>query len=333
MKILIADDDNLSRHLLERQLRAWAYEVVSARDGLEAWDILCAPDPPRLVVLDWVMPGLDGPELCQRIRAQALEPYVYALLLTAKHRREDIVAGLDAGADDYVTKPFNVPELKVRLRAAARIVSLQTELVAARETLRFQASHDPLTGLCNRAATNQALERAVLRAALDGEPVAVAMIDLDHFKSVNDTHGHPAGDAVLREAARRISGAVRPGDVVGRYGGEEFLVVLPGCGPADAAAVGERIREQVAAWPVSLGRASIEVTASVGVGVAPAAAEANPQGLVAAADAALYGAKRGGRNRVERCVLLAPEAPELPRRLSSRAPPLPEVALAACAAR
>ena len=278
------------------------------------------------------MPGLDGPELCRRIRAQGQEPYLYALLLTAKHRREDIVAGLDAGADNYVTKPFNVPELKVRLRAAARIVSLQTELVTARESLRFQASHDPLTGMRNRAAANQALDREVHRATIGDHAVAVAMVDLDHFKSINDTYGHPAGDAVLREAARRISGAVRPDDVVGRYGGEEFLVVLPGCNTAEAAAIGERIRDQLAARPVSIGRLSIEVTASVGV--AAAGRDPDPQRLVAAADAALYDAKRAGRNRVERGATRdPPEPPELPRRRSSRAPPMPDASLLACALR
>ena len=322
MRILIADDDTLSRHLLERQLRAWAYEVVAVHDGADAWEHLNSPDSPRLAVLDWVMPGLDGLELCERVRAQGQEPYIYVVLLTAKHRREDIVAGLDAGADDYVTKPFNGPELKVRLRAATSSVWSETIRAAARESLRYQASHDPLTGTRNRAATNQTLDREVTRGARSGQGVAAVMIDLDHFKLVNDTYGHPAGDAVLREAVCRISSAIRPHDVLGRYGGEEFLVVLPECTLAEAAAIGERIRAVLAAKPMSVGRFAIDVTASVGVAVTSGEAEA--QRLVAAADAALYNAKRGGRNRVEIGRALPPDAAEPTRRRPSLTPPIPD---------
>jgi diguanylate cyclase (GGDEF)-like protein len=329
VKILIADDDVLSRHLLTRQLSAWGYEVVTTRDGEEAWAILSGPDSPRLAVLDWVMPGFDGPELCQRIRAQAQEPYIYVVLLTAKDRREDVVAGLDAGADDYLSKPFNVPELKVRLRAAARIVSLQTELIAVRESLRFQATHDPLTGMHNRGAANQTLDGEVMRARCVGHSLAVAMIDLDHFKTINDTHGHPAGDAVLREAARRIASVVRPDDVVGRYGGEEFLVVLPGCTASEAAAIGERVRDAIASRPIAVGRSAVDVTASVGISAMTRDHDA--QRLVAGADAALYGAKRGGRDRVEIDAPPGEASEPPPRRRSSRCPPVPEAAMASAA--
>jgi two-component system cell cycle response regulator len=329
VKILIADDDVLSRHLLTRQLTAWGYEVVTTRDGEEAWAILSGPDSPRLAVLDWVMPGFDGPELCKRVRAQAQEPYIYVVLLTAKDRREDVVAGLDAGADDYLSKPFNVPELKVRLRAAARIVSLQTELIAVRESLRFQATHDPLTGMRNRGAANQSLEDEVSRARGAGQSLAVAMVDLDHFKLINDTHGHPAGDAVLREAARRIASVVRPDDVVGRYGGEEFLVVLPGCSSLEAAVIGERIREALASRPITFGRIGVHVTGSVGVSAM--ARDHDVQRLVAGADAALYRAKRGGRDRVEIGAPSASASDPPSRRRSSRVPPMPEAAMVSAA--
>jgi diguanylate cyclase (GGDEF)-like protein len=296
MRILIADDDKLSRHILARRLVDWGYDVEPTGDGDEAWARLCDPGCPRLAILDWVMPGLDGAEICRRVRAQAQEPYIYLVLLTARGRREDIIAGLDAGADDYLIKPFDDPELRVRLRAASRIVSLHTELVAAREALRFQARHDALTGLANRATATEALAQEAARAARSGRSLAAAMIDIDHFKKINDTHGHPAGDTVIREVARRIAAAVRAHDVVGRFGGEEFIAVLPDCDPAEALTVGERIRAAVAALPIDVPRHPLGATVSVGVASAHGL---DADRLTALADAALYRAKRAGRNRVE----------------------------------
>ncbi len=159
MRVLIVDDNAMSRLTLRSQLRRWGYEVVEAVDGDAAWAILSMPDTPRLAILDWMMPGLDGIELCRRIRAQAQEPYVYAILLTGREERADVVVGLEAGADDYVTKPFDAQELRVRVRAGERICDLQHELVAARESLRYEATHDHLTGVWNRAAVIDALHR------------------------------------------------------------------------------------------------------------------------------------------------------------------------------
>jgi diguanylate cyclase (GGDEF)-like protein len=297
MKILIADDDAVSRLKLTARLVKWGYEVVAVRDGLEAWEVLQQPDAPALAILDWMMPGLDGPELCRRVRAAAREPYLYLVLLTGRGRREDLIFGLEAGADDYVTKPVDAQELEVRVRGGRRIVELQAELLASRQAMWFQATHDVLTGAWNRAAALDALRRELSRARRDAGPCSVMMVDLDHFKHVNDTHGHPAGDAVLREVVRRLGRALRPYDLLARYGGEEFIVVLPGCPAPGAAVVAERLRAVVASTPVDLGAAQLAVTCSVGLATMTEGATAEV--LVKRADDALYAAKRAGRNRAE----------------------------------
>jgi PleD family two-component response regulator len=229
MKILLADDEPIARTMLEHWLVGWGYQVTLARDGESALQALKDDPELRLLVVDWVMPKKDGIEVCKEIRSGLQEPYVYVVLLTAKDDKSDIIAGLDAGADDYLVKPCNPLELKVRLRAGRRVIELQEQLVSARESLRFEAMHDSLTGLLNRGAVLEQLSKELLRASRRGAPVSVLMGDLDHFKSINDTHGHVAGDAVLKETARRLKAGVRAYDSVGRLGGEEFIAVLPEC--------------------------------------------------------------------------------------------------------
>lgn len=297
MRILIAEDDPVSRRLLEARLVRWGYEVVVTRDGDEAWNYLASDAAPKLAILDWMMPGLDGVELCRRVRSKGREPYTYIILLTALHGEDDLVTGMEAGADDYLTKPFNANELRVRLRAGRRIVEQQEELIAAREALRVKASHDPLTGFWNHEEILLILERELARCSRDGEHVGVVMADLDHFKRVNDLWGHLAGDAVLRGAASRMLAIMRPFDAVGRYGGEEFLFVLPGCCRKEAAAIAERVRAQVGGAPLDTPEGLIAVTISLGVAVG-GREHPDANALVKGADQAMYRAKEAGRNRV-----------------------------------
>ena len=263
------------------------------KDGIEAWDILQQPTPPDLLILDWMMPGIDGIELCRRIRESNRESYQYILLVTGKDGKQDVVKGLEAGADDYLTKPFDVAELRARVSTGNRILSLQRQLIQAREDLRFQATHDSLTGLRSRGATLDLLASELQRGFRSHTSTGILMIDLDHFKSINDSHGHLIGDSVLKEAAYRISHSLRSYDFVGRYGGEEFLAVLSNCTLEELAIVAERIRNAVAETEVVTKALSIKVTVSIG-GVVTSDCTPDIE-LLSAADVALYEAKRTGR--------------------------------------
>jgi two-component system, cell cycle response regulator len=297
MRVLIADDDPISRRLLQVSLSNAGYEAVMAADGAEALRLLQDADSPRLAVLDWMMPEMDGVEVCRIVRKAAREPYAYLILLTARGHQSEIVQGLEAGADDYITKPFDIDELKARLRAGKRILELQQELVSAREQLRVLATRDSLSGLLNRMAVMAVLEKELSRAVREGQSLAVMMVDIDHFKSVNDNHGHHAGDIVIRETARKLIASIRPYDSSGRYGGEEFVVVAPGCDLDSAVSLAERVREAVLAQDIRVDDVAIPTTISIGVAVSWEGAEVGQ--LLRAADEALYAAKHGGRNRVE----------------------------------
>jgi len=300
MRILIADDSVVSRHLLEATLRKWGYEVMVACDGSEAWSIFQSENPPNLAILDWMMPGLTGPEVCKRVRTAAKDKdvYTYIVLLSSKSEREDLIEGMEAGADDYLTKPFDQTELRVRLRPGVRIIELQQELISAREELRDQATKDFLTRTWNRLSILDIFDRELARGARDNRPVGLVLADLDHFKSVNDTYGHFAGDAVLREFVRRITGSIRSYDAVGRYGGEEFLVVLPGCDEAATRKEAERMRAVLGEMPMAFNEGSRVITCSFGATCSTAVEGANAEALIHLADDALYRAKRQGRNQV-----------------------------------
>lgn len=304
-KVVIAEDDPVFRHVLQNWLKKWNYEVVAVDNGAEAWNILRQDDSPKLAILDWMMPGIDGVELCRKLRAQERKEYCYVLLLTAKDQKQDVVAGLDAGADDYLTKPFNLDELRARIRAGSRILDLQNALIKTQQAVQFEAAHDPLTGLWNRGAIMDLLGREAERQRRSDGSLGLVMADLDHFKEINDSHGHLAGDVVLKEASRRLVNAVRTYDFVGRYGGEEFLIIFPGCGPDALAAGGERLRHSIAGQPFNVGDVYISVTLSVGVVSAQLDGRqtSDYEQLLQAADAALYRAKAAGRNRVESAVL------------------------------
>ncbi|MGC9454237.1 MAG: GGDEF domain-containing response regulator [Phycisphaerae bacterium] len=299
MRVLIAEDDPVSRRVLEAALKKWGYDVLVACDGDEAWQVFEAGDGPRLAVLDWMMPGKDGVEVSRLIRERGDEDYVYIIMLTAKGQKQDLIEGMAAGADDYVTKPFDAGELRVRIRAAQRILDLQDEIIAARESLREQATHDMLTGLLNRPAIIDTLQRALDYAEREGSTVGVVMADLDHFKQINDTHGHKAGDTVLREASRRMRSVLRTYDSIGRYGGEEFLLVLPGCDEDGSMALAERVRCCLAGEPIRLCDDSLDVTVSLGVSVVQGGEHTSADSAIHAADDALYRAKDAGRNRCE----------------------------------
>ena len=299
--VLIAEDDPIFRRVLQSWLQKWNYCVTSLENGLDAWNALQQENSPQMAILDWVMPGLDGIEVCRRIRSHQQAPYKYVLLLTGKESKEDVVAGLDAGADDYLTKPFDVNELRARVRAGKRILELQGELVEAHTKLQFEAAHDHLTGLWNRGAIMDLLQREIQRTVRNGEPMGVIMADLDHFKRINDSYGHQSGDVVLREVAHRLLESVRNYDYVGRYGGEEFLIVLTACAPSALADTAERIRIHVSEKTVDTDTGPISVTISIGLAAQHAAGPELTTGeeLVRAADSALYSAKANGRNRVE----------------------------------
>jgi two-component system cell cycle response regulator len=296
--VLVAEDDPLFRRILQAWLRNWGYEVTTVEDGDKAWEILQQENAPELIILDWIMPGVDGLELCRRMRAQRQTPYHYILLVTSRDEKQDVVRGLEGGADDYLTKPFDASELRARLRVGKRILQLQEELIQARESLRFQATHDALTGIWNRAASMDLLHRELKRGTRARSSTGVLMLDLDHFKKINDTYGHLSGDVVLREVAERINRVVRSYDFVGRYGGEEFLIVLAGCEKSAVAQSAERIRLAISEHPVQSGSSEIPVTVSIGAAVG-APGETAEQQLLISADTALYTAKRNGRNRVE----------------------------------
>jgi two-component system cell cycle response regulator len=315
MKILIADDSIVSRHLLDATLRKWGFEVVVACDGNEAWRLLQGEDAPKIAILDWMMPGITGPEVCRRMRAQAhdRDNYTYILLLSSKSEREDLIEGMESGADDYLTKPFDQHELKVRLRPGIRILELHQELITAREELREQATKDSLTRVWNRWSILDILEREVQRSSRERRTLGLVMADLDRFKSVNDSHGHFAGDAALREFVRRISASMRPYDSIGRYGGEEFLIVLPGCDAAQTASQAERMRAALANEPMSFNEISQVVTCSFGATSWLPDHPVSEEALIRVADQALYQAKREGRNRV---VFLASVQPAVNQELT-----------------
>jgi two-component system, cell cycle response regulator len=298
MKILIADDDPVSRRLLDKTLLRAGYDVIAVENGVAAAEELCRQDGPRLALLDWEMPELDRPAVCREVRKKKDQGYVYMILLTSKGLKTDIVTGLGSGADDYLTKPFDSGELKARLRTGERILHLEGRLVEAREDMRFKATHDSLTSLFNRGVIVDLLGREISRSRREHVPVAILMSDVDHFKIINDTHGHLIGDEVLKEAARRLLLSVRSYDYVGRYGGEEFLIILNNCDPASTPRRAEEIRKALSDHPVETSAGPLLVTMSMGVHQTENWGEHTVEELLHQVDSAMYAAKAAGRNRI-----------------------------------
>jgi two-component system, cell cycle response regulator len=298
VKVLIVEDEPVSRRLLEATLRRWDYDVVTTTDGREAWGVLQKPEAPSLVISDWMMPDMDGLELCNRIRESEKLGYTYLIMLTTKGRKEDVIKGLEAGADDYLIKPFDHQELRCRVKIGERIIELERRILQLANT-------DSLTGVLTRRAFMEKVEIEVERAIREQSPLALVITDLDHFKNVNDRYGHQTGDLVLQKFAEQLCTLSRQYDFVGRYGGEEFAICFPGVDDPCVVAVAERMREQVAliSVPAADSSCSIGITASFGAATLRRECSETLTSLIARADDALYKAKHKGRN----CVCLASE--------------------------
>ena len=298
MRILVAEDDAISRTLLERTLQRAGYTVISVENGAKAIAELVKQDAPRLALMDWLMPEMDGVEVCREIRRRKEHTYTYLILMSSRESKEDIVAGLESGADDYLTKPFDLDELKARLRTGHRILELEDHLVEARESMRFRATHDLLTSLWNRGVIVELMSHEIMRSRRERSCTAVMMCDIDHFKNVNDQYGHAIGDDVLREVARRLHNSVRSYDMVGRYGGEEFLVALSKCDPGSAVSRAENLRAKIAGRPIQTASKPVPVTISIGLALSTEFTECTVEEIMHQADMALYAAKAAGRNCV-----------------------------------
>jgi diguanylate cyclase (GGDEF)-like protein len=295
MRILIADDDLTSRTILAALLKREGHEVVVAVNGFDAWQILQQRDAPEMVILDWMMPGMDGPEVTRRVRTLKSERPPYIMMLTSRDRKSDIIAGLEAGANDYLAKPCDAGELRARISVGQRMVEMQSALFASREAFAHLATHDALTGILNRRAILEQLSHEIARTRRQGSELSIGMLDIDHFKKVNDTYGHQTGDDVLCEIARIITESLRPYDSIGRFGGEEFLLILPIESDADPATPFDRLCTRIAGHRFVTRSGIMSVTSSIGVEYSNGDASADH--MLASADAALYLAKREGRNR------------------------------------
>jgi two-component system chemotaxis response regulator CheY len=297
-RVIIADDDPVQRWLLRENLSQSGYDVIETADGQAAWDAL-QDDTVQVVVTNWMMPGIDGLDLIRQIRTARLERYIYVILLTARNTKLDVVDGLEAGADDYLIKPFDPNELLARVAISKRILQLEASLREARDHERTLARHDSLTGLFNRRAIYEHAEAELARADREDSPISLILLDIDYFKEVNDHHGHLIGDQTLYLIAATISRNKRPFDWFGRWGGEEFLMVLPNTNLQEACQVAERIRASVSEVNLPLpGGRSFRRTISLGVTSAPAMSLSSLDILLQQADSMLLLAKERGRNQI-----------------------------------
>jgi len=293
MKILLVEDSYIERQRIGGYLADWELDFLAVGSGTEAVKLLDGPEPPDMVLLDWMLPGLDGIDVCRRIRTSGARlTYIYTVMLTAKNRKQDLLVGMEAGADDYLAKPVDPSELRARIMAGKRILELQ-------QCLRFSATHDFLTNLLNRSEILAALEREFSRSGREGKATTVIMADIDHFKQINDSLGHSAGDEVLKEVARRLKSDLRPYDVVGRYGGEEFLIILPGCELSNGVRRANEIRNLVAKDPIVTPAGTTGATVSMGVTVASPNRDHSVSDILHEADVSMYAAKKNGRNCVK----------------------------------
>lgn len=299
-RVLLVDDEPTQRLITARLLKRAGFVVETAQNGKEALERLTTAPHFHLLVTDWEMPEMDGVALCKAVRSASLDGYVYTILLTSRDAIEHLVAGLQAGADDYLTKPVLEPELLARLNTGKRIVNLERNLRTANEENRRLSVTDPLTGAYNRRYLMEQLPHELERSARYSHPLALLMCDVDHFKKMNDTNGHQAGDEVLKAVVATLKQNIRSTDWVARYGGEEFVIVLPETTSANAAKVADTLREHLAKLPIAFNERMLTVTASFGVAgwSAGVPTDASLDALIATCDAGVYESKAQGRNKV-----------------------------------
>ncbi|MEM1025078.1 MAG: diguanylate cyclase [Myxococcota bacterium] len=293
--ILLVEDDRTSRLTLARHLEKQDYEVTAVGTGEEGLEALMA-GAHRIVLLDLGLPGMNGTEVCRRIRLAEQDIYTYIVILTGSEGEDSLIEAFESGADDYMTKPFKKQELSARLRVGERLLRFHARMKESERRIKELARLDGLTGVFNRAALDERVAAKLRDAKVGGGPVGYLMVDIDFFKRINDTFGHQAGDEVLREVARRLKASVRTEDDVGRYGGEEFGVVLFGANAQAIRAVSTRVWGALREAPIEWEGHSISITASIGAHFSDAGGPVSA--LYANADAALYRAKRTGRDRV-----------------------------------
>ena len=296
MNVLIADDEPVSRRLLEILLNKWGYNVSVAADGEEAWRVLQGSTRFSIAILDWMMPGMDGVQVCRKIRQSETRPPMYVLLLTAKQATEDANGRYESVADDYLPKPYAAHELKARLRAARRIIELENQLEAARESIKVATTHDPLTGLWNRSAILEVLHREIHRARRQSSPLTVLMVDIERLKEINHQYGHLAGDAVLRETARRIRSNIRSYDSVGRTDGGQFVIVAPSCDHTGALNQSCRLHSKICQQAIKTFAGDFPLTVRLGIAVGCNNHQAHD--FISAADSALAEARKTGKSSI-----------------------------------
>ncbi len=296
MRILVADDSQTCRMILTSALNEYGYDVIETSDGMQAWLELSKPNAPSIAILDWVMPKLDGLELIQKVREANTERPPYIIMVTGKSAIKDIILGLDAGANDYLIKPFDPNELRARVQVGKRMIELQDALIKTNEQLNYQATHDPLCGLLNRRAILKKLDEMFSHTGIGDTVLCAGICDIDHFKRINDTYGHQTGDDILLKLSNILEQITGETDYIGRIGGEEFLIITTADSEEEIYTRFERYRKQIA--DTSLMTRSGAMSISVSIGVACSMYKSTVDELLAAADSALYDAKNQGRNRV-----------------------------------
>lgn len=298
-KILVAAGDPVTRHVFNSTLRKWHYDVVLAENGLEAWEALQQEGAPPLAILDWIMPSMNGVDICREVRRREQSAYTYILLLTEKERKQEILTGMEFDADDYLNKPFNPQELQMRLRAGHRMLDLHRELLTARKALRSQSVRETLTGVWNRHAIMNALNEELERAKRERSAVGIILAALDHLARIDESYGYLTGDAVLRTIGECLRRSIRPYDSVGRYERDTFLLIAPGCNLSGVVTMAERLRLTIQTVNVPACEDHLSFTVSLGVGSTHVAPTLEPDVLMAMVESALERARQSGFNRVE----------------------------------